>query len=252
MKLFRQPRVTCRTATDAHSISPSGGFTLLELLAVILVLGMLSASLLPAVARTRIPTARTKCLDNIRKLMEATGMFALDNGDAMPYPNWGTSYHGWLFSPLGGRPPPPSDTGYQSGKLWQFTKTADVYRCPLDFTSRYYSQRANQLSTYVMNGAVCGYGTLANTGYRLSQFRGEAWCLWEPDETIGGIGAFAYSDASAYPDRNEGPGRTHPLGTPVGTFDGAAIFPSIRYFQAQQTAPGSSLVWCNPATPNGR
>jgi type II secretory pathway pseudopilin PulG len=229
--------------------SCSSAFTLLELLAVVLVLGLLSITLLPGVARTKFPSARTKCLDNLRQLTQAAGMFALDNHDALPYPNWGNTSVGWLYKPSVASPPRVSDSAYREGLLWQFTKTVDFYLCPLDFTSKFYIQRQNQFSTYVMNGAVCGYGT-QTTGFRLNQFKGEAYCMWEPDETLNGIGAFAYNDASAYPDRNEGPGRNHPGGTPVGTFDGAALFPSVKSFGIQQTARGPNLVWCSP-TPDG-
>ncbi len=252
MKTVHHSSRTSRPGLVGHSLSPFSGFASLELLVLVLVVGLISISLWPAVARTKLPSARTKCMDNLRQLMQATGMFALDNRDALPYPNWGNSVPGWLYKPTLSVPPKPSDSAYASGLLWQFTSKKDLYWCPLDFTSRYYSMRDNQLSTYVMNGAVCGYGSLFSSSYRLSQFKGEAYCLWEPDETLNNIGAFAYNDASSYPDRNEGPGKNHPGGTPIGTFDGAAVFPAVRYFQALQTGPGLNLLWCSPGSANGR
>jgi len=237
------------------------GFTVVELLAILCVLSLLALSLLPAVAHSKGPSQRAQCLDNLRQLMQAAGMFALENRDSLPYPNWGNLMPGWLYRPVSGSPPnlssPPYSSdpilAYQTGLLWPLVKNRNVYLCPLDAASKYYTQRANKLSTYVMNGAVCGYGKLAGQGYYLNQFEGEAFCLWEPDETIGSppIGAFVYNDASAYPDRNEGPGRNHPGGTPIGTFGGGAVFRSVSFFRQQQTGRGPNLVWCVPGSIDG-
>ena len=102
-----------------------------------------------------------------------------------------------------------------------------------------------------MNGAVCGYGMLIASSYRLSQFKPEAYCLWEPDEDQGS-GPYAYNDASSFPDYNEGPGRRHPGGTTIGTFGGSAVFPTITFFKSQQNTVRPSLLWCNPGSLSGR
>jgi hypothetical protein len=245
--VYHQWRMHCSAACSVRS-SKADAFTLLELLIVTVVLTVLVLTLLPALARTKSPAARTKCADNLRLLMQGAGMFALDNHDLMPYPNWGTYGPGWLYLPVsGGLPPSSTDPSTSNGGLWPFVKTKDAYTCPLDSNSRYYSMRYNKLSTYVMNGAVCGYGMLAGSAYSLNQFKPEAYACWEPKD-----GPFAYNDASSYPSQDEAPGRNHPSGTPVGTFGGAAVFPPIQYFQNLQTGTGPNLVWCNPGTTGGR
>ena len=146
------------------------------------------------------------------------------------FPNWGNSMPGWLYTPVMTAPPAGTDPASANGLLYPYVRKTPPYRCPLDtVTGPYWLARANKFSTYVMNGAVCGYGSLLNSSYRLNQFKPEAYCLWEPDEDNASppIGAFAYNDASAFPDRNEGPGRKHQGGTPIGTFGGAAGFSSM-------------------------
>src|SRR5207245_10193400 len=88
---------------------------------------------------------------------------------------------------------------------------------PLDTRSKYYKARANKLSTYIMNGAVCGYGKLSGMGRQSSikvtsvKRGGIVYLEWEPDENLGNppIGAFAYNDASSFPDHNEAPRHRH-------------------------------------------
>jgi hypothetical protein len=243
----------------SKAASAAKAFTRVDLLAIVAGVVLLGLTLLPALARTSAPAQRSVCTDNLRRLSQAVLMYAADNRDNLPYPNWGNSFSGWVYTPVAGAPPnltvPPYATNillaYQTGLLWPFVKSQDVYRCPLDGNSPYYVARANKVSTYVMNGAVCGYGT-RTTAYTLSRFAPSAYCFWEPDESFGSppIGAFAYNDASSYPDRSEGPGRQHPGGTPIGTFGGTVEWVSLKAFLAAQQG-GPNNVWCNPGTANG-
>lgn len=65
---------------------PQSGFTLLELLAGIAILAVLSALLLPAVGKIRNSTDRTKCVSNLRTLGIAINLYATDNDDRLPGP----------------------------------------------------------------------------------------------------------------------------------------------------------------------
>src|SRR5439155_24451249 len=56
---------------------------------------------------------------------------------------------------------------YANGLLWDYIRAMGVYRCPLDNTnSTTWKNRAQKLSTYLMNGAVGGYGKISPNSYK--------------------------------------------------------------------------------------
>lgn len=68
----------------------------------------------------------------------------------------------------------------QGGLLWPFIKNKNVYWCPTDLATNTpgYRARINKMSTYIMSGAVCGFGA-SMSGYKLTQFRQDAYISWE-------------------------------------------------------------------------
>jgi len=78
------------------------GFTLLELLVVVSIIGVLAALLLPALARSKSSAQRVKCVSNLRQLGLAAQMYWDDNGgSAFRYRGAATNggdlyWFGWL------------------------------------------------------------------------------------------------------------------------------------------------------------
>jgi len=60
------------------------GFTLIELLAVIAVIGILSAILIPAMGRVREASHATGCQSNLRQLGQLLLMYSVQNGGKLP------------------------------------------------------------------------------------------------------------------------------------------------------------------------
>src|SRR6185436_14767127 len=110
------------------------GFTLIELLVVIAIIAVLAALLFPVFSRAKNQAGKATDLNNLKQVMVATHLYAQDNADILPMPNWDAGgpladgkYHpGWLYTA------DPAATGparfnLKAGLLWPTLHNPKVY-----------------------------------------------------------------------------------------------------------------------------
>jgi prepilin-type N-terminal cleavage/methylation domain-containing protein len=252
-------------------IRKSAAFTLIELLVVIAIIAILAALLLPALTKARQRALAISCLNNQRQLILAAIMYSTDNGDFLPFNNWdngtapgpGWLYTGAILNPQLNRNDP--NRCWQTGVLWNSTKTTAVYLCPVDINNPYYSQRPNQLSSYIWNGALCGFSpTHSYVSSKITAVWSSSCILfWEPyapalsDQTAG------FNDGAAYPwfpGYVQGLGKLHnKTGANVARLDGSLIFMKEETFSADVRTPagqgpgpgGKTLTWWSTFSSDG-
>ena len=224
------------------------GFTLVELLVVMGVIGVLAALLLPVVNHAKDHARRVTDINNLKQVTTATHLYTSDNRDILPWCNWGIPLDrpGWLYTTH------PSDAGanrfrVETGLFWPTLQNARLYRCPQDAPAHpMFQYRAQQSSSYVMNGAVCGYNRERYPSLRLEEFEPDAVILWETDEQEPAF----FNDGASRPE--EGVSLRHDAGALCATFGGAVSYSRFVNWYRDVACTDRSRLWCYPDSPDGR
>src|SRR5712691_6487896 len=118
-----------------HSLSTA--FTLIELLAVVAVLALLSCIAAPMLARAKTRSPAVGCLSNLRQLQAGWAMYADDNSGILmpnaptttsPGTTWCAGTVGWGAQSANTNPVP-----YQNSVMAHYVSSnLTIYRCPGD------------------------------------------------------------------------------------------------------------------------
>jgi prepilin-type N-terminal cleavage/methylation domain-containing protein len=260
--------------TSPKSLTQRRAFTLIELLVVIAIIAILAAMLLPALSQAKNRAQETTDLNNNRQLMLGMIMYASDQNDTMPGCGWGLADNSWAYA---AGVPPYGDGGVvatpltfpiylsnqvnyvRQGQLFPYVKTEKIFLCPADKPDALYYHRYIYFTSYVWNGAVCGYGNLTTPrgqgSYKITLFKPQSIIQWEAD----GNTPFWFNDASSFPD--EGISGRHGRGATVGLVSGSTQKLRVAdYFSNTYAGPAGSRgatipagslpnqIWCNPGT----
>ncbi len=179
------------------------GFTLIELLVVIAIIGILASLLLPALTRAKAKAQSTVCKNNLKQLQLAWEMYAGDNDGRIVGPNllgdpsgyWQT-IDGWV---LGNAQRDRTDKNIKDGKLWNYTSTTRLYRCPSDRSKvkahpdmvrfRSYSLEVTRVETYSwLHQPGERHGRGANLSFLDGHVDGHRW-LFTPKRYVPGSGS---------------------------------------------------------------
>jgi type II secretory pathway pseudopilin PulG len=242
--------------------SAAHAFTIVELLMIIAIIGILAVLLLPVLSRGSNQSAKAADLNNLHQILIAVHLYTGDNHDRLTWPNWdygrampnGTVRPGWLYT-LDLSAGATNVFNGQAGLLWDSLHGGNVLLCPMDQPAALYQgpagkveQRAQQLSSYIMNGAVIGFrsGYHSNApAVKISQMRPGDCVLFEADDRK----AFSYNDGSSWP--SEGITVRHQNGATQAALDGSAGYVRYNDWWTDVACTNKNRLWCYPNTTDG-
>jgi len=141
----------------------AGGFTVVEMLIVVAIIGILGALLFPVFARAREGGRSRACLSNMKQLGLAFQQYSDDNGRRYPYAGsfftWGSGAS-WVtgnngtgneLADLGsGAYIEGRTANVENGAIYSYVKSSQVYMCPSN------SDGQKKRLSYSMNCAISG------------------------------------------------------------------------------------------------
>jgi len=220
----------------------AGGFTVVEMLIVVAIIGLLAALIFPVLGRAREAGRARACTSNLRQLGLAFEQYTQDAARKYPgpgnYQDWGGPPPGqgsnsghWISgvsnAPVAGSTTPfdyisPAQANIEQGALYPYVKNSQVYICPSN------RDGGKKKFSYSMN---CAVGGMSNV-----RIRQPAEIVLLVDETYANDGFFwAPADGSFWPAGNTGYTTSTDAMTQIHNGGGNLLFTDghVKFYSAQ-------------------
>jgi hypothetical protein len=198
-------------------------------------------------SKAKNQAAKTSDLNNLKQIMDALHLYASENNDVLPPPNWDDGHGnitGWLYKPS----PPTTNSVFivKTGLLWPTMLNAKLYFCPMDGPSTAgFEDRPQQISSYAMNGAVIGYDFDTYPPAKLAAMQATDCAFWETDERHPDY----FNDGANWP--GEGVSGRHQNGGIEAAFDGSVNYVRLQVWYADAASTNKNRLWCYPGSSDG-
>lgn len=176
----------------------AGGFTLLELMAVVFIIAIVTALLLPALSKARSRSQSIACMDNMRQLALSQHLYSTDCNDYFA-PNDTISvfkYNAGVYNstkvnltslswlPDDDAMTESNPSNIISGVLYQYNQSLPVYHCPADYAQLQTAdgRPLNRSLPGVTSGAMSSSST--PVGQTLSSLR---WRSYNMSQSVNGF-----------------------------------------------------------------
>lgn len=109
------------------------GFTLIELMVVIGIIGILAAILFPVFARAKAAAKQTNCISNLAQIGHGITMYMEDNDDVFPHAvDASDKYAPQIWDPYPKFKAEIPNMPLMPDALYPYTKSKEIFHCPSD------------------------------------------------------------------------------------------------------------------------